>query len=253
MCTVSVIKSVGEVRICMNRDERHDRPIEQPPRLLNPSNNVIGPLDPAGGGTWIAYNKHGYWGCLLNGYFENSKEKQLDENYLSRGHILPYLLGQVDPWAAVNDLSFCRYQSFRLIIGRGGLYKLCQWDGSKFAPAQWHFNDKNKAFLLTSSSWQQDEVIQQRKQQFKQWLSRGASFANGIPIFHLSSQPNVSSAPLMMRSSAGTKSITTMVINNGGHDIHSAKPKNIVMRYHPFAQLINFGTAENNNQLRALG
>lgn len=238
MCTLSLIRKGDGIRLFMNRDERHDRAPELSPRLLSPQNHVVGPLDPVSGGTWIAFNEHGYWGCLLNGYFESDQSQSNAMGCVSRGEILPKLLTQVDPLVAVESLDASRYLSFRLLVGIQDRFRLLQWDGKTFGDTQFHLNYEDQAYLLSSSSWQQDKVIELRKIQFRRWLQHASYTSNGIPSFHFSKQPNPLSAPMMLRSYSGTKSITSMDVTG----------KKVIMGY----QTVDQQTAAINDDKRAL-
>lgn len=222
MCTLSLFKTSNGFRIFMNRDERHDRTDELAPRLINEKNHVFGPLDPDSNGTWIAYNKNGYWGCLLNGYFENENPDVDSSTYTSRGKILPHLLSEKDPINASINFNAQNYMSFRLLVGSSNKYVLTQWDGKTYARTEFHANYEDRAFLLSSSSWQQDNVIKIRANIFTQWLQNRELPPNTVPEFHYCKDPNPQSAPLMSRSYSGTKSITSLNVT----------ANNIKMEYH---------------------
>lgn len=214
MCTLMLFKRPNGFRIFMNRDERHDRAAELPPRVISSTNNIFAPLDPLSGGTWIATNKEGYWGCLLNGYFEQEVEGTASRIYTSRGEILPMLLAKENPITAAQQFNAENYLSFRLLVGNSDRFVLNQWDGKTYTEIDFHANYEDKAFLLSSSSWDQDRVIEIRKSQFKQWLQNNPEVPVEVPSFHLSSQPTPETAPMMLRSYSGTKSITTLDVFN---------------------------------------
>ena len=71
MCTVSVIPIAGGYRVVHNRDERRDRVMGEPPAWrwfdVNGSRlEVLAPLDPAAGGTWLAMTRSGITAAVLN-------------------------------------------------------------------------------------------------------------------------------------------------------------------------------------------
>jgi hypothetical protein len=194
----------------MNRDERHDRRAELPPRIICADPAISGPLDPESNGTWMAYNERGYWGCLLNGYFEADTNSSTGQE--SRGGILCELLSQRDPLDAAQKIDPSRYPSFRLLVGSAHAHKLLTWDGQNYAQTPFHATHQDRIFFLSSSSWKQDEVIELRKGLFWGWVADNPSAGDEIPSFHFSQEPNPAAAPLMTRSYSGTKSITTMDI-----------------------------------------
>ena len=87
MCTVTLLRQSNGLRLFMNRDEAHSRKPALKPKLMVEESKVYAPIDPQGGGTWIAYNEKGYWGCLLNGYFERPTEDKESVQSLSLIHI----------------------------------------------------------------------------------------------------------------------------------------------------------------------
>ena len=195
----------------MNRDERHDRPPELPPQLICEKHRIHGPLDPKSGGTWIAHNENGFWGCLLNGYFEDETHDYKDKTYKSRGEILINLLRTDNPLEAIETLQATNHPSFRLLIGSPTAHKLFIWDGTTYKEGSFHATHNNNAFFLSSSSWDQDNVIQIRAEMFKDWTSKN-EIQSDIPSFHRSQSPTPESAPLMHRSYSATKSIISLDI-----------------------------------------
>lgn len=197
----------------MNRDERHDRAPETAPRVLDAEHEIVGPHDPESGGTWIAYRPDGYFGAILNGYFEDSDFAPKKANTKSRGDILLHLLGQSDPERAASELDPSQYLSFRLLIGSPKSQILYQWNHETYGTIDFHASHDNRSHLLSSSSWRQDEVINARKRLFSNWAENYTGDFQQIPDFHYASEPTPEAAPLMMRSYSGTKSITTLQIS----------------------------------------
>jgi len=228
MCTVSLFRRANGFRVHMNRDERHDRTEELPPQRLPETLNSYGPVDPSSQGTWIAHNNNGYWGCLLNGYFEepNKNIDQVCSKPLSRGTILPRILESSDPFQSAKDLDYSMYTSFRLIIGNHETVHVYEWDYDKYSNIDFHASIDNCAFLLTSSSWQQNHVTQLRAKLFKESVNIKELLNNKngqIPEFNVSKYPNAESAPMMHRSYSGTKSITTLDISKNNITMYYEK------------------------------
>ncbi len=195
MCTVTITRKTGGFQVIMNRDERLDREEEKPPQEI--ADGIFAPLDPVSGGTWIAHNKAGYWGCILNGYFEEEQRAGLK----SRGQILPNFLSKENPLDNVRELHAQDYPSFRLVLGSPTEVKMFIWDGRNFGQQDF-YAARNGTMFVSSSSLRQSEIIAHRKNLF---LNHKASAIQ----FHTIHE-NPETDPLMLRSYSRTKSITVM-------------------------------------------
>jgi len=214
MCTLSLFKTDDGYKVFINRDERHDRPVERPPQILCDQHGVYGPVDPVSNGTWVAYNDRGYWGCLLNGYLE--EEGHDYSGYKSRGGVLLEILSQDDPLLYIDQLDVSNYPSFRLVIGSYEAHKLFVWDGSEYKEQDFHASYNGHAYFLSSSSWNQDEVIRIRKGLFENWVAQNEAPNGAMPDFHFSREPDMQSAPMMHRSYSRTQSITALNVSKLG-------------------------------------
>ncbi len=212
MCTVSFFRYANGYHIYMNRDERHDREAELPPQILDDTHGIMAPLDPQSGGTWIAHNKAGYWGCVLNGYMAEDMVSPLK----SRGLLLTELLATPDPIEAMRQLDASAYASFRLVIGSPSEHHVYVWDGMHYGAQGCVSSYQDRAFFLSSSSWKQDEVIALRAQMFDTYMQANPDAGASVPDFHTSKAPALESAPLMYRSYSRTQSITAMHVSGAG-------------------------------------
>ncbi len=211
MCTLTLFKCDDGYHVYMNRDERHDRTPEQPPQTLRQKYDVSGPQDPVSAGTWIAFNKNGYWGCMLNGYYEDASQTPVPKK--SRGQILVELLNHENPIEQAEKLNASDYLSFRLVIGSLNEHKLFIWTGKEYKESEFLSQHNEKAFFLSSSSWEQGDVTQIRKDMFENWIKNTSEDEyKKTPDFHYSTAPSLEQAPMMLRSYSGTKSITSMHI-----------------------------------------
>ena len=197
----------------MNRDERYDRKPELPPQVIDSESGIWGPIDAESGGTWIAHREDGYWGALLNGYFEDSDFAPSGRDFKSRGFILTDLLKADDPIAAARDLCHRDYLSFRLLVGSRTEHALFQWNHEEFGKIPFHSTHSDRYFFLSSSSWRQDEVVELRKKCFDKWVRGDRSEIDGVPSFHFSTAPRPESAPMMMRDYSRTMSITRVDVD----------------------------------------
>jgi hypothetical protein len=83
MCTVSWLRTADGYHVFCNRDERMSRPAAESPQVrVMRGVRCVSPLDPTGGGTWIAANQFGVTVCLLNLYVDARR------GTLSRGRIV---------------------------------------------------------------------------------------------------------------------------------------------------------------------
>lgn len=130
MCTASWLIGPEGYDLLFNRDELHTRPIALPPRR-GERNGVrfLAPLDPLGGGTWIAANELGLCLFLLN----RRPNREPRAPQASRG-LIPLALidaseiGEIGRRAAALDLG--RYRPFTLgAIAPGGPPVVFAWTG----------------------------------------------------------------------------------------------------------------------------
>ena len=215
MCTTTLYRKSDGFQIIMNRDERLDRPEETPPQELRPG--IFGPCDPVSGGTWIAHNADGYWGCLLNGYYETEQPK----GRKSRGTILLDFLSKQDPFDSVREFDASPYSSFRLVLGSPTQAKLYIWDGCTFSHQDFYASYKDRAYFISSSSFRQSEVIAHRKALFLNAMKEKGEDLQGRLDFH-TTQDNAEIDPLMLRSYSRTKSITIMNIGKANSNFDYA-------------------------------
>ena len=121
MCTVSVIKLPGLLRLVANRDERRTRPTALPPSITRAGDlRVVAPTDPVSHGTWIACSEIGLAIALLN---VNPPDAAEHVPPRSRGGIIPALirsrsLDEVAALAAAIDRQ--EYSPFRLVAVHAG-------------------------------------------------------------------------------------------------------------------------------------
>jgi hypothetical protein len=89
MCTVTVVRAGGPLRVACNRDERRDRVTAHPPFITRAGGlHVLTPQDPQGRGTWIAANSAGLIFALLN---VNGVAASSAAPSRSRGLVIPSL------------------------------------------------------------------------------------------------------------------------------------------------------------------
>jgi hypothetical protein len=131
VCTVSLLRAPwsGEdpqtgddelplFRLVANRDEQRSRPAALPPRLTRHDGlDVLAPVDPLGGGTWIAASSAGLAFVLLNEYRPAASANR--GGLRSRGLVIPTLVASESLAVAEERASHLDPQSFlpfRLLV-----------------------------------------------------------------------------------------------------------------------------------------
>lgn len=115
MCTISWFYTKEGYHVFFNRDEQVTRPRGLPPAITNvESVNCLMPLDPLGGGTWVAVNEAGITVALLNYYQGRMPKGKLR----SRGLIVKALaacqsLKEIKQF--LSELKLAKYPPFTLL------------------------------------------------------------------------------------------------------------------------------------------
>ncbi len=218
MCTLSLLRAPlpGETgatplrwRVMFNRDERRSRTPAQPPRLFDRAGvRVLHPIDPEGGGTWIAVSEHGLVLALLNEY-ETSPAGAQPATFVSRGTIIPALAASgvrraVD--VPLDLIDALRVRPFRLVIADDEEIVEVSSRGGKLSPAA---ADRSRSLIRTSSSVDPGLVCASRTRLFESMVSSGSWDAQ--ERFHASSDPDRPAFGIAMsRPDACTVSVTTV-------------------------------------------
>ncbi|MEH6576425.1 MAG: NRDE family protein [Amphritea sp.] len=168
MCTLSWLVEPLGYQLFFNRDEQRSRTKALPPQHYeNTGVAVLMPLDPDGGGSWIAVNEHGLSLCLLNFY-----QGTLPTGLLkSRGQLLKSLThidNLTELTVQLSSINLGDYAPFTLIAfarqfsKTGGIrvvHKAFQWDG-------YELNSLQTTSPMTSSSVDFESVSAARKQRY---------------------------------------------------------------------------------------
>lgn len=123
MCTVSIVPREDGFRLLCNRDEQRSRPLAVPPQWHAADRFAATyPIDPQGGGTWIAVNNHGVAVALLNRHLPSNagmNDVRAAGLLRSRGEIPLRLLaarGIEDARAWALRIVAERYSPFLLLV-----------------------------------------------------------------------------------------------------------------------------------------
>ncbi len=184
MCTLTIQRSEKNTLITMNRDERSGRKAESPPANWN-NFDILAPKDEEGGGTWIGIRFDNHWACLLNHY--TVKPSEGIKSLISRGMIIPFLLTQNDPLKAIQEMDLTSFAGFRLVVGYHNNIIHVSWDCKTLTH---HSVPQTEWMMVSSSSWEEQDVLAYRQMIYERWLGQGASFSSfqsmqTVPSFHL--------------------------------------------------------------------
>ncbi|MDP4527689.1 NRDE family protein [Alkalimonas delamerensis] len=212
MCTLSWWYQQGQLHILFNRDERKNRArAHAPQRISQQGVDAIMPIDPDGGGSWVAANDRGQVFCLLNDYAAAYQPAAGIRR--SRGLLLKALAHSLD-WQALDAMlqpeQLGCYAPFRLLLFVGQQEPLLwHWDGSQLrqqlAPSS----------PLSSSSALSGLIPRLRAWHWQRVMARSPSLQT-LQRLHRKAAPfGAFSGIAMQRSQVQTVSMTQVTIEAG--------------------------------------
>ncbi len=210
MCTVSwTFKPEGiGYDLWFNRDESRKRSRALPPATHHSKGRTsfIAPIDPDGGGTWLATDQHGTTTAVLNYY--DAAPSSPHPNPKSRGKLVTALASGS---LALSEISPTEYRPFHLLqITRSQQATLLTWSGTQL-------QGKELPQLLSTSSYKTAEIIAFRETAFSRIKDPGQ-----FHTFHDAKHPAY--APLMSRPDARTVSLLKADISPGTIAHHYIEP-----------------------------
>jgi uncharacterized protein with NRDE domain len=214
MCTLTLIREAERLLVTMNRDDIATR--EEAPPVLWPHAQpaFAAPKDLQAGGTWIGVNANGVIACLLNRYDEAPIGAK------SRGGIvLEAMRGKTveDACDALSSLGHSLYSPFTCIVADRGRSARIDWTGVSCERTDL---TTESDVMLTSSSWQVDEVRAQREALFQTIWSNNEYKEANVAAFHSArDSAHDAWAPMMQRPSSQTKSITQVELTARGAEM----------------------------------
>ncbi len=211
MCTLSWLFGEEGLEVFFSRDEQRQRIKARPPRYY-PVADALMPIDPQGGGTWIAVHRRGLVLCLLN-HYPDAIEQLSDEAVLSRGLIIPALIDSGDTSSCLTrlrKLRLSRYRPFSLCaLHPRGQRAHWQWDGSalrEFRPDP----------PLVSSSVSQPRAHRLRRKLFASLESRLGNTRDRHLHFHTSHLPEPGPYSVCMHHpETATQSLSHIQVGRG--------------------------------------
>ncbi|MBY7661761.1 hypothetical protein F0259_19215 [Vibrio cyclitrophicus] len=207
MCSVSWLLEENGYQVFFNRDEQKARALAMPPKQYRVNGvDIIMPLDPTGGGSWISINEFGLSLCLLNNYQGIVPAGPL----VSRGLLLKNLSSSRNISKlseAFHQLDLHSFAPFTLLAfapnltKNSGLVIAYMWDG-----IQQKIVDTDSP--LFSSGVDLERVQAYRKAKYDQLMETGKNQQNLLMFHshHHSEQPHL--ATCMHREDAHTVSFT---------------------------------------------
>jgi hypothetical protein len=222
MCTLTLLRprsadpDAPQFRVVFSRDEQRSRPTAQPPEWRPCGlTRALYPLDPQGGGTWIAVTPEGLVFALLNGNVVSSPDHRSRSTKRSRGAILPALVATGASTAAETlvDLDPQEFESFHLVVAdRREVVDLTS-DGRTLVRAA----PSADAWLMrTSSSFATAEVCAWRRRRFDDIpVPPSAHDQDGFHDLRDLDRPAYGVA--MARADACTVSVTTVEVFGSPH------------------------------------
>ena len=222
MCTATWLRHDDGFTLCFNRDESKLRDDALPPTIHTIDNTkVLMPIDPEGGGSWIAANEHGLVICLLNHYGATINHEERD--WMSRGLIVRSLssvatIADVDE--QIQQFPLSRLRGFQVLaLSSCGTQEdnisSWVWDGHLLVHVH------NGQPIFSSSAFNTQPVISTRVQNFEQHIANSSASVNSLREFHRSHNPMDGSCGVCMdRPEAQTVSYTEITVSAANVEMH---------------------------------
>ena len=215
MCTVSIVPLADGFRLMCNRDEQHTRPGALPPRWVSTDQaEALMPIDPQGGGSWIAVTTDGFTVTLLNrGSLDIPAGSQPKH---SRGELVKSLVsaGGIDAFIdAVQRIDVGRYRAFQLVAVAGPTVATATSDEARI---ETRIRALDRPVVFTSSSLGDAAAERMRVPLFEALVVHANDPLKGQREFHAHRWPRCSTfSVLMCRSDARTVSRATIDVRAG--------------------------------------
>ncbi len=220
MCTVTIIPGAegAGYRMLCNRDEQRGRVSAIPPAVHRvEAREAVMPVDPAGGGTWVAVNGAGLGLTLLN---LNLPTEQMPDRKgrVSRGGVIANCIGCESVAAAADRLEGLKpnlYMPFQLVVVGEEELVVLRSDGGDSEMTRVRRPDQ--PWMITSSGLGDHLVEQPRRELFDGWFERGADeWGQRQDAFHRHFWPDRTQLSVCMRRpDAKTVSLTSVSVDAG--------------------------------------
>lgn len=228
MCTLSWFFGKTHAHVFFNRDEQKTRAIAKPPHVIS-INQVdrLMPIDPVGGGSWLAVNEFGWTFALLN-FYQGSIPKG---NLISRGDIIRGI-SELNCFDHIVDffdgLELAKYAPFSLVCfapidaSAGEKPPHQSVDRQTATMLRWTGNTLQvvaQQSPLFSSAVMFDDVVLSRTQQAEEYIAGVTCERERIDkhiALHCSHEPTASAQSICMhREDAHTVSFSHIEVTPG--------------------------------------
>jgi hypothetical protein len=227
MCTVTIIPlfdAHGErrtgFRLVASRDEQRDRTPARPPEHHHLRDHdgqhvrALWPIDPVGGGTWIAATDRGVALTVLNVNLDPSPK--LPETRRSRGTVIPTIAHAATAERAIQhaaELDLAQYAPFRLVAADDGEVIDARWDREQLRITRHAPESPVDPGPCFASSGLGDELVTPRVGLWKRWFARRPVHPDAQDAYHDHAWPELEAISVRMsRSAAHTVSVTAVDI-----------------------------------------
>ncbi|MBK7404214.1 MAG: NRDE family protein [Phycisphaerales bacterium] len=223
MCTVSVIAlAPGALRLVTNRDESPERPRALAPRWqprVWGDCAAVWPIDGLAAGTWVAAGEQGLTLALLNANLREPGPSPDPSRRLSRGGIIPQVMGQPgapEASEALRSLELTRFEPFRLVASdiSGESLRVIEslWDGRSLTRV-----DLGRGPACFASSGLGDWLVESRLSLFESMVVEAGATVAAQDAFHDHRWPERPEVSVMMdRGLARTVSVTRVEVRPAG-------------------------------------
>ncbi len=213
MCTLSWWVRADACGFLFNRDEKRTRAKGLPPRRVPTADGkaqILMPLDPDAGGSWLGVNQNGLSVAVLNNYPYYQGEIPAP---ISRGQLVVDLLNEstqsADCMAALATKELQHYRGFLLFaMDRTGPPMARVWNGIRLEPLPL-LEDGGLHILTTSSVRREDCETYRQRLFYREQRSRSE-----LQNHHLHFKPDDPAlGPVMIREDAATDSFTEVILH----------------------------------------
>jgi len=220
MCTLTWTTTADGHDVLFSRDEQLSRGEALPPRLWDGDGaRFVAPIDPDGGGSWIAVNAAGWTLCVLNQYGAVAAP-ECAEAPTSRGRLITRLAGEQSAGALRRGLAGLLERPVRpfmlVAFPASGEPLAWRWDGRELTEAG------ALQAPITTSSVRAAEVERLRRRAFARHVGRAPEAdRDALFAFHRSACGERPWAGVAMRrGDAETVSLTHVEVTSAGRRMH---------------------------------
>lgn len=212
MCTLTWVREAESYSLYFNRDEQFSRPTATAPSAeFIDAVEVIIPIDPQAGGSWISVNAYGLTLAVLNRYDDPNGAKPVPPHPLagsvSRGQLVRQLSSSASVQAVAETLSlfnqnvFVPYDLFAVGLEDAQHF---HWNGEKM-------HQQPAAAFFASSGYDSSGVIAARQRLFDALPDRNA---DQLQAFHASHETSGAYGVCMHRSDAATQNYSSVQVTD---------------------------------------